>query len=249
MTENVFFKNSKNQKIYGGFEEPNISKDEVVIIVHGFSSFSKSHLPDELAKININSFRIDLDNRGKSEPDFQEEASISNYMNTLESAIDLAKSRGYKSVSLLGISFGGNVVLATSLKHPEIKRIVLMAPSIDYPSAVKSRFSKGELEKSKKEGYYSQLVSTGEKVKVNYSCLEDSQKYVMFGKAKNINIPVLIIHGTEDEEVDCRGSEKIIKEFSNGKLILIQGASHQLAVNGDFSKGKEALREWFKGDV
>ncbi len=185
-----------------------------------------------------------MDNRGKSEPDFQEEASITNYMATLNSAIDLVKSRGYREVSLLGISFGGNVALATALKHPELKRIALMSPVVDYPTIKKKQFGE-ELEQYQKEGYYWQDKTNGERVRVSYRCIEDSKKYVMFGKAASIKCPVLIIHGTEDERVDFGASGKIIKEFPNGKLIPIKGANHHLAINGDFSAGKEALREWF----
>ncbi len=245
VSKEVYFKNNKGQRIHGIFEEPNPKRDEIVIIVHGFASYAKHYLSDLLAGINLNSLRIDLDNQGKSEPDFQEEASITNYKNTLEAAIDFAKDRGYKKISFLGISFGANVVLATALNHPEVKRIALMSPCVDYPNIKVISFSQEELQRYKKEDYYPFIDPGGNKFKINFACYEDSKKYVMFGKAASIKCPVLIIHGTEDERVNFGASEKIIKEFPNGKLIPIKGANHHLAISGDFSAGKEALKEWF----
>lgn len=70
----IFFKNSKKQKICGILDEPNSESDEIVIIIHGFSSTKDSgakYVAEELSKRNINSIRIDLDNRGESEPRFE----------------------------------------------------------------------------------------------------------------------------------------------------------------------------------
>lgn len=251
MTEKVFFKNSKEQMICGVFKEPNPKKEEVVVIIHGFSSTKDKgsvFLAEELAKINLNSFRIDLDNRGESEPKI-EDASISNYLITVESTIDFVKKRGYNNVSLIGISFGGNVVLVAALRHQKIKRMALMSPAFDYPALIARRFSKDELDRYKKDGYYGQLSGNGDQVRIKFECIEDSKNYVMFGKVKDIKCPVLIIQGTKDEEINYKDSQRIVGEFPNAKLVLIEGANHNLAVDGDYSKGKEVLRKWLEKDT
>jgi len=129
MEEKVFFKGELG-KVCGVLHSIG-NKDEIVIVVHGFSTNkeigAKIH-SERLNEIGINALRIDLDNQGESDLDFKTGAGVSNYVKQVEASIEFVKSRGFKEISLLGTSFGGLVVLATALNHPEIKRLFLRAP-------------------------------------------------------------------------------------------------------------------------
>lgn len=244
----IFFKNSKNQKICGILDEPNSESDEIVIIIHGFSSTKDSgakYVAAELSKRNINSIRIDLDNRGESEPGF-EKATISGYVNTVISTINYFKKLGYKYIMLFGTSLGGLIAMATALRYPAIKKLVLRAPVADYYELLLKRFSRDELAQFKKQGFYYYTRPNGEKLRIHYDFIEDSKKYSMYKKVKNIKCPVLIIHGTKDQIVNYRTSQKLVKGFKNAQLVLIKNADHGLSINGDLSQGLKVLANWFE---
>jgi uncharacterized protein len=249
MGKKLFFKNSAGLKICGILEEPNSDKKEVVIIVHGYSSNkdrpSITGLADELIRRNINSFRIDLDGCGESEGKFEEQ-TITSAVDDISSAIELMKKRGYSVIDLLGSSAGGLSVMAAALKHPEIHRIGLRAPVSDYPSQRLRKYGQQYMDDWKQKGYNYYESGNMRKLKINYSFIEDAKKYVMYGKAKEIKCPILIVHGTADDAVDINDSRKLVKGLPNWKLIELEGADHKLEINGDRSESNRILGEWFE---
>ncbi len=249
MGEKIFFKNSKGLKICGILEEPNRQKGEVVILVHGYSSnknrSSVKLIAEELIRRNINSFRIDLDGCGESEGEFENQ-TITSTVDDISSAIKLIKKIGYKKIDLFGSSAGGLSVMATALKHPQINRIGLKAPVSDYPSQRLRKYGQKYVNDWKEKGYNFHECGDGRKLKVNFSFYEDSKKYVMYDKAQKITCPVLIIHGTEDQSVAIEDSRKIIRKFSNGKLIELKGADHKLTIDGDMSLSNKLFGDWFE---
>ncbi len=249
--EKIYFNNFENQKIWGIIEEPNQIKNEIIIIIHGAGANKESgpkHIAEELIKRNINSIRIDLDDQGESEPR-HENSTISSYVKTVETTINYLKKQRYKTINLIGTSFGGIVAMATALKRKEIKKILLRAPVADYYKRVLDRYSKDEIKEFKKQGFYNYTKSNGKKLKITYKRIEDSKKYNMYEKAKKIQIPVLIIHGTDDKNVNYKTSEKLIKEFPKGRLILIKNADHSLGINGDYRKSLKILGDWFENKL
>lgn len=246
MEDKVFFDGNFG-KICGVLHSVD-NKDEIAIIIHGFSTNKETSalfVSYELNKIGVNALRIDLDNQGESDLDFQTGASIPNYIKQVESAIDFCKKLGYKEVSLIGTSYGGLTVFATSLNHPEIKRMVLRVPVVDYKEHAISKFGEDKINEFKKNGYMPYYKDNKE-FKVNFDFIEKSYPYSMYEHAKDVNIPTLIIQGDKDDEVDYMRVKKIVNYFPNARLHIIKGADHKLAVNGDFSEGLKVLSDFFK---
>ena len=253
MTEKIFFENTKGLKLCGILEEPNEKREEIVILVHGYSSnknrSTSKQLSEELAGRNMNSFRIDLDGCGESEGEFKNQ-TITSAVDDIISAISMMKGKGYHKIDLFGSSAGGLAVMATALKHAEINRIGLKAPVSDYPSQRKKKFGQDYINDLKKNGYVLYEIGEEKKLKVYNSFHEDSKKYVMYDKVKDIKCPVLIIHGTRDKSVDIENSKKLVKGFPNGKLIILEGANHGLEINGDRTLSNQLFGDWFeKGEA
>ena len=59
---------------------------------------------------------------------------------------------------------------------------------------------------------------------MNYSFVEDYEKYNTYESAKNITIPTLIVHGDKDTNVPITQSEKLAKSISNCRLEIIHNA-------------------------
>jgi len=249
MEEKVFFENVRGQKLCGILKELNSDKDEVVIIVHGFSTHKNTtakNCAEELEKLNISSFRIDLNGCGESEG-LLENATISDYAEDVEAAIKFAKGKSYNKISLVGTSVGGTVCVVVATRN-KIHRMLLRAPVSDYVSKKIANQGKEFIDQWKERGYNDYVKSDGTKLKINYSFLEDSKKHVMYDQVKDIRCPVLIIHGSNDDDTPVEQSKKVIKNFPNGRLIIIEGAGHKLEVSGDFSEGWKAFLEFFKNN-
>jgi len=246
--EKVFMKGELG-KVCGVLHKVN-GASEITIIVHGFSSNKESGSSIKtsllLNNINISTLRIDLDNQGESELDFETGISIHNYIKQIEAAIFYCKSLNYKEISLVGTSFGGISVFATAMYHSEIKRMVLRCPVVDYQRHLIRRQGKENMNKFKKIGIIPYESGSGKKYNINYGIFETSKDYSMFDHAKDVKMPTLIIQGTEDEAVDWTLAKEVVNLFPNAKLHVIEGAKHSLGINGDFSESQRVLVDFFK---
>jgi pimeloyl-ACP methyl ester carboxylesterase len=246
MEEKVFF-DGELGKVCGVLHKTGKSK-EVVIVVHGFSS-SKNTGAKDISKIlesnGLDALRIDLDNMGESELDFETGASVANYVKQIEASIKYCKSLGYEEISLIGTSYGGTSVFATALKHSEIKRIVMRAPVVDYKEHALRKYGEEKLKELKEQGFIP-YEKNGKHYKRNFASVKDSYQYSMFEHAQKVKCPVLIIKGDADTDVEADLSKKIIPYFKDAKIHIIKGAGHQLDVNGDFSESQKALIDFFK---
>lgn len=60
----------------------------------------------------------------------------------------------------------------------------------------------------------------------NHSLLKGGESY--YGKEKEINIPALVIHGTEDPVLPVQHGEALHESIPGAKLILLQGVGHEM---------------------
>ncbi|GEM_PF-1783935 len=245
MEEKVFFEGDFG-KICGVLHSVEV-KNEVVIVIHGFSSNKESSAKSNSEKLNeigINSLRIDLDNQGESDLDFKTKVSIPHYVQQVEAAITFVQSKGYKEISLLGTSFGGIVALATALNHPEIKRLFLRAPVLDYQKHLEKKLGE-KIEECKREKRIPHFNKAGEKTYFNFNCYETAKDYSMFEQAPRIKQPIMIIQGDKDLSVDYHVAEEVVGLFLNAELKIIKGAGHNLGVDNDFSEGISIMKNFF----
>lgn len=250
--EKIFFRNANRINLCGILEEPDRNREEIVIIVHGYSSSkdgkTATGIACELNKRKINSFRIDLSGCGESEGGFADQ-TVTLMSEDILSAINFVKNRGYTTVLLFGSSGGGLACMVAALKCKDIKKIGLKAPVSDYVSQRINKFGKDKIKEWKEKGYIFYEAQDGRRLKANYSFFEDAKENIIYGKAKNISCPVLIIHGDCDREVDLQQSKKIIKNFPNGRLIVLEGANHALEINGHMGKSETLFGDWFEGKM
>jgi uncharacterized protein len=248
MEEKVFF-DGQFGKICGVLHKVN-EGHEIVILVHGFSSTKDRgtlNSTQALAEAGINALRIDLDTRGESELDFETGAGIPNYIKQIESSMEYCKSLGYKEISLIGTSYGGTAAFATALSRPELKKLVLRAPVVDYKEHAIWEYGKDKVAKFKEQGFVPYTSNTTkETFKVTFDFIEKAYPYSMYDNAAKVKIPTLIIQGDVDKEVDYTRAEIAVKFFPNAKLYIVKGAGHNLGVNGDFSEAHKILIDFLK---
>ncbi len=178
---------------------------KTIILLHGYPADKGDILP-ALAFLNkkYNLLLFDFRYLGQSEGRY----STVGVKETedLQAAVNFLKSRGVSEVGVWGLSMGGAVALTTAVRTPEIKAIVsessyarldLMAnelyriPLLKYPLAKLT------------------LLWTRIFLGINAS---DATPYE---SVKNLNIPILLIHSTNDEVIPWRHAELLQEALKN----------------------------------
>lgn len=67
----------------------------------------------------------------------------------------------------------------------------------------------------------------------------------MFDFTNELNMPICIIQGDIDTDVDPKEAIKYKEKFPKVKLNLIKGAGHSLSVDGDYTLSQKYLIEFF----
>ena len=80
-----------------------------------------------------------------------------------------------------------------------------------------------------KKGVYN-LKHGGYEYPITYQLIKDSKNNKILNKKIDLNIPVTLFHGTNDESIPVKYSRKLIKIFTKAekKLVIIKNGDHSL---------------------
>ena len=125
-------------------------------------------------------------------------------------------------VALIGSSMGGYLAALYAARHPEVAKVVLMAPAFGF---VKRWSESPEGETWRKNGYLD-VYHYGEKrnCKLSYGLVEDALQYEDFPDFRQ---PTLIFHGMHDSVVPPRLSSDFAASHPNARLHLLD-SDHEL---------------------
>ncbi len=217
MEEHVEFKNAFEEVLDGRFHLPEKATDKVCIILHGLRG-SKNLLwlhdiADRLADNGIAALRFDFSGHGDSEGKF-EEFGFQKGEGDFASALAFVKERGFKKISALGHSIGSAIIMRSLHTHPEIRCYV----GIAGPSRPGRKGNDAIVQQIyKKAG-----VSNGAML----SELKDSN---LFEQLKKVEVPTLLIHGTNDGVVPSEDSRLVFDALKGPKKFeSIEGGDHLL---------------------
>ena len=183
--------------------KPRNKSNKGVILIPGISGKPLSNKYNFLAKeLQKNNFYFLRFNIWESPSDL-EKKTLNKIYRDIKKAIDYMKKIGCEEISLIGKSFGGGILL--SKKFVGIKKLILLAPAINYAS-------ESNIEKIKNKEL--------SKIKNIFDIKIDKNNL------KKLDLEILIIHGDKDEIVPIENSRKIIKDIENGKLETIKNANH-----------------------
>ena len=127
-----------------------------------------------------------------------------------------------ESVSLIGSSMGGYLAALYTARHPEVAKLVLMAPAFGF---VKRWSESVDTETWRKDGFLD-IYHFGEKRnrRLSYALVEDAHQYEDF---PDFQQPALIFHGLEDNVVPPGLSREFATSHPNARLHLL-ASDHQL---------------------
>lgn len=128
---------------------------------------------------------------------------------------------------LIGHSRGGALVLLKTAEDSRVRSVIAWAPIHDLGE----RWSTQVLGEWKRNGiYYVQNGRTKQEMPLKYSLVEDvlnnPSRLNIPAAVKNMNRPMLIIHGTADETLSYQHSIDLANTNSLAQAEIIEGAPH-----------------------
>lgn len=248
------------------------TKKPVVIFCHGYKGYKDWGAWNLAAEefVNKELFFVKFNfshNGGTAEnpidfPDL-EAFGTNNYtkeVDDLETVIDwISTNPDFKNevdidtISLIGHSRGGGIVLLKSNEDARVKKVITLAGVSDY----KSRFLKNEkLQEWKEKGvFYVKNGRTHQEMPHFYQYYEDfiknENRLNIQKAAQNLKIPQLIIHGDNDTSVSINEAENLKKWNPNSEFKIIENANHVFNVSHPWVKNSssEAFEKTIKSCI
>ena len=224
------------------------SPKPIVIFCHGYKGFKDWGAWDLVAKsfANAGFFFLKFNfshNGGTVEqpidfPDLEAfgQNNFSKELYDLTCMIDLFSAKNEfekevdpQAISLIAHSRGGGIILIKAEEEPKVKKVISWAGVSDF----KSRFHENTdgFKQWKKTGItYVENGRTKQQMPHDFQFYKDfiaNEKRLTISRAtKNLNIPLLIIHGNNDKNVLVEEARAIKQWSSRGKLEIIKDADH-----------------------
>ncbi len=211
----------------GVFHSPREEASTCIITCHGLYSSKDSEKYVGIARRfcgeGLAVLRFDFRGCGESGGQF-EDTSLTGRMEDLESALDFVQEQGYESVGVMGSSLGGTVAVLTAAKDRRVKALVTWAT----PCHLDELFREGGIKSLEK-------------------LMQDIGKYDVIKAVKEVHCPVLIVHGSLDEQVPLSHAEVLYENANEPKDIqIIEGADHRLTDPSHRRRAVELTLDWFK---
>jgi len=169
----------------------------------------------------------------------------------VEDLKELLDKLNIKKLHLVGLSYGGKVALMFALKYPEyIKSLTVVSTTPTVDKAIRAKVDRWILGARFRSGrilfqiVYPDIYSDGfleqkwEFVmttapafeQIDFDALIELSKAFLEvdlkGKMSSINVPTLIVVGSEDKVFPPKYSKMIHEEIKRSKLIIVEGCGH-----------------------
>jgi uncharacterized protein len=188
-----------------------------IIYLHGFASGPSSKkarfFADRLAELGI----------GLEIPDLAQgnfgQLTVSGQLGVIEQV-----SRG-EPVSLIGSSMGGYLAALYAARHPEVDKLVLLAPAFSFLARWPETLGPEAMEAWKRTGVLKVFhYAEGRTMDLGYQLMEDATLYEPYPAVQQ---PAMIFHGNNDTVVPASQSMFFAQQHPGVKLRLLD-SDHEL---------------------
>jgi dienelactone hydrolase len=227
--------------------KPNKSPKAVVIFCHGYKGYKDwgawNLVAEQFANENFFFIKMNFSHNGGTVeqpidfPDLEafgnnnflkEIDDLDSVINWISSGNQFNDEMDLKSISLIGHSRGGGIILLKAAYDERISKVITWAGVSDFAS----RFPTGEpLELWKKNGIaYITNARTNQQMPHYFqfytSFKENEEKLNIRSAVKELKIPYLIVHGNNDETVLLKEAKDLESWNPANQLKLIEEANH-----------------------
>jgi pimeloyl-ACP methyl ester carboxylesterase len=129
------------------------------------------------------------------------------------------------AIPIIGSSMGGYLAALYASRHPEVPKLVLMAPAFGFARRWAERLGPAQLEQWRRTNTM-EVYHYGEKRQrsLGYQLLEDATKYEDY---PDFHQPALIFHGAQDDVVPPAYSTEFVRTHPNAALEIVD-SGHEL---------------------
>ncbi len=212
-----------------------------VVFFHGFMSDMVGEKPNAIQKFcnkkKIGFIKFEYSGHGKSSEKFID-GNISKWTNDAKQLMK-AKIGNEKKLIFIGSSMGSWIALNLfPTFKKKIKGFIGISSAPEFLEELMWKKFNNKIKKTimTKKIYY---LEHGEfTYPLTEQLILDGRKNKVLNNKINLNIPIVLFHGTNDEVVPLNFSRKILKIFkkSKKKLIKIKNGDHSLSRKNDLKK-------------
>jgi pimeloyl-ACP methyl ester carboxylesterase len=130
-----------------------------------------------------------------------------------------------EAVSLMGSSLGGYLAALYAARHPEVARLVLMAPAFGFGRRFLDSIGPAEAERWRQTGWRAVFnYAAGREERLWWRLIEDALQFEEF---PSVPQPTLLFHGRHDNQVPHALSREFARQHPNASLELFDDG-HEL---------------------
>jgi len=219
----------------------------IVIFCHGYKGYKDwgawNLVAEKFAKQNTFFVKMNFSHNGgtvKQPIDFPDLKAFGNNnfiieLDDLKTVIDwvlnnssFKKEINVQNISLVGHSRGGGIVVIKAVEDTRITKVITWAGVSDYGS----KFPTGDVLRVWKKNGVSYITNARThqpmphyyQFYTNFKSNED--RLNIKNAVEQLNIPFLIIHGSDDETVPLQEAKNMLSWNPNNKLEIIENANH-----------------------
>lgn len=183
------------------------------LLVHGWSGRGTQlvSIADALRKEDFTIISFDAPAHGKSE------GKVSYMTMFIESILELERIYGGFEVAI-GHSLGGMSVMNSLKRGLQLKKAVIVGSGDIVHDIFEEFITKLGLKP---------VMLDRMKQKFEKRFKDKLSNYDVFEAAKNIDIPVFVIHDKQDHDVPVKCAEHIYKHLKKGKILITDGLGHR----------------------
>jgi len=187
--------------------------DKKVLLVHGWSGRGTQlvKIADEMLKLGFSTVSFDAPAHGKAS------GKTSNMTEFIAAILEMQEKFGPFEFAI-GHSLGGMTIMNAIKRGLKVKKAVIVGS--------------GDIVEDIMDDFVEKLgmnIAISKKMKASFEKKigETMESYSAYIAAREVTIPVLVIHDNDDADVPVKAAHNIHKNLQNGELLITNGLGHR----------------------
>lgn len=246
--ETLHFKNHEDESLAATLHLPDVPNEAGVALGHCFTCSRHTRIlraaGATLAKQGIMALRFDFSGNGQSQGFFAE-STFTKQIKEMQAAIEILKNRGATRIGLAGHSMGASVSILTGAANENVKAVCAIAGRLTGPKP--ELFLTAEQQTQFNQSGTTTFTSRGRELQFTQTFVDDVKSFDLPMVLKGYTLPLLVIHGEEDEIIPVETAHSAQK-FNQAKIQLeiISGADHMFSQAAHKDLTVETITQWFQ---
>ena len=243
----ITFENHMGETLTGDLYLPDNNPQSGVVFGHCFTCSRHTRVItascEALYHAGIATLRFDFSGNGQSQGNFAE-TTYSKHVKEMQLAIQQLKHYGVENIGLAGHSMGAAISLLTASRTPEVGAVCTLAGRFSELD-VSGLLGETKVEELRQTGQI-HFSSRGRNLMLGNDFFDDVKEYNLADTVSHLNIPLLAIHGEEDDIIsvsEVYQSRQLKPE--NTTIEVLKGADHMFSQEAHRTHIAQLLTGWF----